>query len=208
MSARTLPPPLPPVCLTRTYLSRGVKGGTVIAEDVLDPEIHRRRLLDPDAYRQQVSPCRRCGGAILHAHCFRQRQLRPARSESEPTVVVAIRLYRCASRSCGAVFTVLPAFVARHLWRAWETVTAVTRRGLPAPKTTKRRWLARLSSDARQLVETFTSAAEQRVRDVLSKAHAPTRHDFLDALEPVVGRPLLALVAAWIHRLSAGLRLM
>lgn len=207
MSAQTLPPPLPPVCLTRTYLSRGTKGGTVIAEDVLDVETHRARLLDPDGYRCYVSPCWRCGGLIVHALCFRQRKLRPGRNE-RATLAVDIRLYRCAARSCAAVFTVLPAFIARHLWRAWETVTAVTRRDLPAPATTKRRWLARIRSDARQLVEIFTSAAERLVRDALSRVPLPRRHDLLEALEPFVGRPVFTLVAAWIHRLAAGLRLM
>lgn len=207
MNASTFPPPLPPVCLTRTYLSRGIKGGTVIAEEVLDLATHRARLLDPDGYRSEVSPCRRCGGTTLHAHCFRQRRLRPARYE-RATLVVDIRVFRCATPGCAAVFTVLPAFIARHLWRAWETVRAVTTEELPAPETTRRRWLWRLASDARQLVETFTSAAGRRVRDTLARSPPPTRRDFLDALKPFVGSPLFALVAAWIHRLAAGLRLM
>ena len=57
MSATTLPPPSPPVCLTRSYKSRNQKGGTVIAEGVRDLETHRRMLLDPDAYRSVIGSC-------------------------------------------------------------------------------------------------------------------------------------------------------
>jgi hypothetical protein len=50
MSAATLSPPQPPGCLTRSYVSRGVRGGTIIAEDVYDLAEHRNRLADPDTY--------------------------------------------------------------------------------------------------------------------------------------------------------------
>ncbi len=107
MSAATLPPPSPPICLTRSYKSRGQKGGTVIAEDVHDLQTHRKRLLDPDDYRSVITSCRACGTSRLHALCFRERVLR--RGFGKAQEVETVRLYRCALKPCGAVFTVLPA---------------------------------------------------------------------------------------------------
>jgi hypothetical protein len=118
MSTEVHPLLPPPACLTRTYASRGIKGGTVIAEEVIERSEHERRLLDPGTYREVVTPCVACKGTSLHAHCFRTRTLRPA-ARGAPSVIITIRLYLC---TCGAVFTVLPAFVARHLWRAWKTI--------------------------------------------------------------------------------------
>jgi hypothetical protein len=147
------------VCLVRSYKSRGVKGGTFIAEDVMDLETHLRRLLDPDAYRAVIGLCPNCGGDCIHALCFRERILRPADSAERP-LIVEIRLFRCAPRNCGAVFTVLPAFIARHLWRAWKTVEATSAGQQQPPETTRRRWLSRLASNASQLVQTFASLGQ------------------------------------------------
>jgi hypothetical protein len=210
MSAQTLAPPPPAVCLTSSYVSRRIKGGTVIAQDVLDLEEHRKRLADPDDYRAVVGSCLRCDSERLHAHCFRERKLRPA-SPEEPPERVDVRLFRCATKSCGAVFTVLPAFIARHLWRAWETVEDVARRKLKAPATTATRWLARLESDASELLDIFmTSSSGPAVDERLSESRLQTREAFLEALKPLL-RGLtssFALTAAWIHRLEPGLRLM
>jgi hypothetical protein len=66
--------------------------------------------------------------------------------------------YICADANCRATWRVLPAFVARHLWRHWETVErtiagAKQRSGdAPVPARTRRRWNARLRSAARQVV--------------------------------------------------------
>lgn len=209
MSAATLPPPLPPVCLQRTYLSRGVKGGTIIAEDVRDLETHRSRLLDPDGYRP--STCRNCGGDDLHALCFRERILRPA-SPDEASVIESIRLYLCAT-GCGAVFTVLPAVIARHLWRQWKTVEEVSSKGKEAPRTTKRRWRSRLLSSAAQLVQALLAVGghllDQRLPAVLEKIR--TRWDLIGALTSsrlVSSDRPFADLAGWIHRLQPGVRLM
>ena len=207
MSAETLPPPQPAVCLTRSYVSRGTKGGTVIAEEVVDLKVHREWLVEPDAYRQCVTPCRRCGAKTLHAHCFRDRHLRPGR-RGDPVTTVSIRLYLCAARGCGAVFSVLPAFIARHLWRSWTAVEKGVTDG-KAPRSTRRRWQARLSSSARGLLQLFLALAVTPVRDALAGSVDMTRHEFVGCLTPHQSvSPALAGVAAWIHRLEPGIRLM
>src|SRR5262245_4954036 len=208
MSAATLPPPLPPVCLLRTYLSRGVKGGTVIAEDVNDLEAHRRRILDPEAYRP--SSCWCCGRKSPHAHCFRERILRPA-SPDEPPIVEAIRLYFCPE--CGAVFTVLPAVIARHLWRLWKTVEDVSSKRSEAPPTTTARWFFRLSCSAARLVQALLAMGShllgRRLTSLLAKVS--TRGELLKvviARHAVPAKHPFAGLAGWIHRLERGLRLM
>ena len=205
MSADTLPPPQPPECLTRSYLSRGIKGGTIIAEDVLDLAEHQKRLLDPDNYRPEE--CRNCGCEKTHAHCFRERTLREA-DPGQPPVIVAIRVFFC--RSCGAVFTILPAFIARHLWRAWQTVGSVVSGKARAPKRTIARWLSRLQSDASQLVQVFTASVQGAVSDALLRLEPSVRSVFVTALTPFLGAgsSVFARLAAWIHRLAAGIRLM
>ena len=47
------PPPEPEDCLIHSRVSR-YKGGTLIAEDVLDLATHGRRIVDPDGYRVQA----------------------------------------------------------------------------------------------------------------------------------------------------------
>jgi len=208
MSAGTLPPPQPPVCLDRSYLSRGVKGGTVIVEDVLDLEAHRQRLLDPDGYRP--SSCWCCGSKKPYAHCFRERILRPA-SPEEPPLIVEIRLYYCPS--CGAVFTVLPAVIARHLWRLWKTVEEVSSEKAEAPRTTTARWFSRLSSSAARLVQALLAVGGHLLGQSLSSLlrKVRTRWDLIEAV--VASRSVSAAhpfagLAGWIHRLERGIRLM
>jgi hypothetical protein len=186
-------------------LSRGIKGGTIIAEDVLELAEHLERLLDPDSYRP--AECRSCGCERSHAHCFRERILREA-DPGEPPLVVPIRLFSCAA--CGAVFTILPAFIARHLWRAWKTVEHVAGGKEKAPKRTQARWLSRLGSDASQLVQVFTTSIDGAVSDALVRSRPSSRSGFLAVLKPFLGRrsSIFARLAAWIHRLAAGVRLM
>lgn len=213
MSAATLPSPRrTPVCLTRSDLSRAIKGGTIIAEEVKDLGDHRERILDPDGYRFFVLPCPRCGSGRVHAHSFRCRLLRPASPQS-PARRVEIRLYRCAFSSCRAVFTVLPAFIARHLWRSWEIVSTVCCHGAEAPRTTRRRWVGRLLSDASQLLQLLFSVvvSGHPVSRALGRGRPRTRRDFLDALTHSLGLSIhsaLVFSAAWIHRLQPGIRLM
>lgn len=210
MSAVTLPPPAPPICLTRSYKSRGCKGGTVIAEDVQDLETHRKKLLDPDEYRSVIGSCWACGGKVLHALCFRERVLRGER-DTQP-LVETVRMYHCAAKACGAVFTVLPAVISRHLWRLWKTVQAVTEGKLEVPRSTFRRWLGRLGTSASQLVQTLSAKASSLISpDFCSTlGKVSTRSDLLETfrLSLVRGVDFFAPLAAWIHRLQPGIRLM
>jgi hypothetical protein len=195
------------------------KGGTLIAEDVLDRETHRRRLCDPDGYR--LAACLHCGGNVLHVHDYVERV---AYGELHRELVVR---YRCMSDGCGATWRVLPAFLARHLWYAWRTVEASTMPASsspPAPpaitgppprcpvQRTVTRWLERLVASARILMQLFASVGTA----ALAAMTAPlgldaTRHQLVVAYETTMGiapgRRLSAL-AGHVHRLAPGLRLM
>lgn len=210
MSAVTLPPPAPPICLTRSYKSRGRKGGTVIAEDVRDLPTHRAKLRDPDQYRSVVGSCWACGSKALHAHCFRERSLRGTRQQRP--VVETIRLYRCAQKACGAVFTVLPAVICRHLWRLWKTVEEAVGGKLEVPTPTCRRWLGRLRSSATELVQTLAAKASSLVSSSFGSilAKVTTRGDLVEALRSSLAEHVdsFAFLAGWIHRLQPGIRLM
>ncbi len=145
MSSNELPPPAP-ICLEKPYPS-SQKGGTLIAEAVGDLATHRRLLSEPDGYRPQSCP--HCGCLRLHAHDFRERQLRGDPQEQRITV----RRYKCAG--CGGCWQVLPRLVARWLWRSWLVVEQALELvvGLVVvPEQTLRRWRRRLSSQARSVV--------------------------------------------------------
>jgi hypothetical protein len=55
MSPLGLPPPPAESCLDKPYMS-SQKGGTLIAEDVVDLQSHQARLCDPDGYRPKGCP--------------------------------------------------------------------------------------------------------------------------------------------------------
>ena len=214
MSNKLHSPPQPEVCLTRSYVSRGVKGGTVIAEDVWDREAHQKALLDPDTYRAYVGDCTNCGCGKVHAHCFRTRLLYPA-DTGDTVGEEDIRLYRCPKEGCSAVYTVLPAFVARHLWRDWQTVEDVCEGKREAPRSTTRRWYGRLASSARQLVQLFKGILVQTLEGSVdwlrTLADSLTRGEFIKVLwsSDVICFPhVFAKIAVWIHRVEPGVRLM
>lgn len=207
------PPPEPARCLTLSRVS-SYKGGTVIAEDVLDLPSHLRRLTDPDAYRP--CECSRCGGRVLHVH---DRPERTPRGEPSLPPLIPIVRYICAAASCRATWRILPAFLARHLWRVWLTVerTMATRAPPPPapaaiPRRTERRWRERFASLAAQLVVLLATsggtlfeaiamrAGLESARCVLVDVHAQM------TLAPPGRR--LADLAAVVHRLERGIRLM
>lgn len=121
MSCDQLPPPAAP-CLIRRSSSTH-KGGTLIAEDVTDQETHRRRLCDPDGYRP--AHCRRCGHSGLHVHDYPERQVRSGNGRS----VIRVVRHRCAG--CGAIWRILPAFLARFLRCVWSLIEQAVKAVIP-----------------------------------------------------------------------------
>jgi len=216
------PPPPAEACLYRPYPSRQ-KGGTVIAEQVLDLETHER-LLGNGGYRP--AGCLRCGGP-MHIHEYRERLLL-----GDPRASTYVAIFQCADRErCGAVTRVLPAFLARHLWRAWPTVEGAvagsgsipeTRemgdgiRAGPVPARTVGRWRARLAASAAALVVVLGTASStvpalhQVVQQVgLDGTRAEFVRAFVSRATPGARPALrLATTAAGVHRLMPGVRLM
>ena len=206
--------PAPPACLNRPYCARANQtGGTLIAEDVREPNEHRRRLLDPDDYRP--CSCLNCRGSRLHAHSYRERRIKIGGGISTEEQV---RRYRCVA--CRAIWLVLPGFLARHLHRAWSRIqTALGGHGLApvgrsaaretVPATTLRRWVGRLASSAQALIAPLAGLGPE-----LGAATQPLPADFsrgalVQALRSqglLGGASALSQIAGWIHRQMPGLR--
>jgi hypothetical protein len=210
MSHQRLPPPEPEDCLIHSRVSR-YRGGTLIAEDVQDLATHRRRLADPDGYRPERCP--RCGCDVLHVHDYPRRSPRGEADRSE------IRVVRHICAECGATWRILPAFLARCLARLWRTVERTVSVDVPAkrdapsiPKRTAQRWRARLSSAAKQLVVLLATTSSVPL-EAIAKAVGldATRWALVDAHAGAAASPIghrLAPLAALVHRLERGLRLM
>jgi hypothetical protein len=210
------PPPEPEDCLTQSRASR-YKGGTLIAEDVRDLSTHRRRLADPDGYR--LAWCPRCGGSVLHRHDYPRRK--PIDAPGMPPEIRILR-HICAAPECRATWRILPAFLPRHLWRVWGTIERTVSEDEPQavapvasrriPEQTAQRWRARLASIASQLVVLLASsggvlleAIAKGVGLVATRAALVAVHSQMAEAPP--GRRLADL-AAVVHRLERGLRLM
>ena len=215
MSQDRLPPPGQEACLVRLRPS-SQKGGTIIAEDVTDRATHDRRICDPDGYRPAFCP--KCGDRTLHVHDYRDRVLR-----AEPGAPVA-RVVRHECVGCDAIWQILPAFIARHLWRTWSVVertlsgaeppppTLETRRWPRVPERTRRRWRARWLRPARFLVQILASCGEA-VWAALAGMLGPaaTCADLVAAYAVARTTPagqLFAAVAALGYRLQPKVRLM
>jgi hypothetical protein len=210
------PPPPAEGCLCQPYPS-SQKGGTIIAESVVSFEAHERLLRD-GGYRP--AGCLRCGQCV-HIHDFRVRVL-----AGHPREVTEVAVFRCADRDrCGAVIRVLPALLARRLWRCWSTVEQAVASTLDgaeertarevAPRTV-RRWQARLLSSAATLVVVLGAASEAvpslgavATATGLGATRAELVTEYEGRVEPVPRRGhRLEAVAAVIHRLEPGVRLM
>lgn len=204
-------PAAPAVLCTSDSTKPGQKGGTLIAESVCDAKEHRR-LLENDGYRPEGCP--HCGG-FLHVLGKRVRKLRDL---SGSTTQELICRYRC--RPCGAVWQVLPGFIARHLHRRWDVVqtaidtvppepTSSRPRG-PRQPSTVRRWRARLAASASVLVQALAEVGVA-LRTLLNEVGARcTRAEMVDVLARMgvveEGCRYQAL-AGWIHRIVPGFRL-
>jgi hypothetical protein len=191
------------------------KGGTLIAEDVTDRATHDRRICDPDGYRPPRCPT--CGERRLHVHDYRERQLR-----ADPhTPVATIVRHECVA--CAAIWQILPAFIARHLWRTWDVVAhAVTGEarlapGAPprwptVPRRTVDRWRARWQRPAQVVGQILTTsgaalwaALARRLRPDATCADLVAA--YADLHGPRASQPLAA-VAALLYRLQPRVRLM
>jgi hypothetical protein len=210
-----MPNPASLSCLYRPYSCKSSqKGGTLLADTVLELVDHVRILCDPDGYRP--SSCPTCEFGFMHAHDFRVRRLRGDPEASS----IEVRRYRCPH--CGAVWQVLPGLLARHLHRRWPVVQAAMEKegvvepgGKQAlvnlPGATLRRWRARLTSASDRLLKTIRGAVtdlafwQKRQMSGLSIA---------GLLDSLVSHGFLHLehrftqFACWIHRVIPGVRFM
>ncbi len=209
-----LPLPEPESCLVYSRASR-YKGGSLVREEVHDLESHQRRVSSPDGYRP--SACPRCGHTILHVHSYRERK--PRREVGVPAEIRIVQ-YLCARKDCGAIWRVLPMFLARHLWWAWKAVEHAVLPTKPQnskdasaiPEQTRRRWRARIASSARILVALLAARGDSDVQRFARSMSADTTRAalveaFADSLQVADGERL-ASVAALSHRLERGVRLM
>ena len=209
-----LPPPEPERCLVHSRASR-FKGGTLIDEEVRDLETHERRVCDPDGYRPDACP--RCAHAVLHVHSYRER--RPRRDVGLPAVIRIVQ-YLCAREGCGAIWRVLPLFLARHLWWSWRAIERGVRSRCesgsmdpaPVPAQTQRRWRARLASSAKVLVALLANRASREVRELAADiGDSATRTALVEAYADrtiIAEGERLARLATLTHGLERGVRLM
>jgi len=198
-------PPAADLCLSQPYSSRPKqKGGTRIAEAVLDVATHLRMLLKPWEYRPKAC---QCGCVSLHLHGLRERHPRQLVFDGEPIPVVNIAVFLCAA--CGATWRVLPAFLARCLWRTWDVVE---REALakprphgdpPVPARTVQRWRTRLARLARLPIQALVVAGGELRRLAERVGLEATRLELL-----LASGVSLAALAALLHRVAPGVRLM
>ena len=215
MSRDRLPPPGEQACLVRLRSSMQ-KGGTIVAEDVTDLVTHERRLCDPDGYRPPFCP--RCRYPTLHIHEYRWRRLL-----ADPEHGLA-RVVRHECVGCGAIWQVLPAFIARHLWRTWRVVEHTVMEASPramrggdrrwpaVPGRTRRRWNARWLRPALILVRILISSGEA-VWEAMARGLGPLARcadlvaAYAEQARAGAGH-VLAAIAALVYRLQPKLRLM
>lgn len=204
------PPPEVEACLTCPYPS-SQKGGTLIAGGVTSLQEHEQLLRRPDVYRPKE--CKRCDCPSVHIHAYRERVL-----AAESARVTTIVCFRCSNPECEAVWRVLPALLARRLWRSWQVVETATMPGAgaaassPVPERTRRRWKQRLGTAARLLLMALASSTDAVVQQL-----ADSMADAASRLELVLAHALatgcsdgwrLASLAAVIHQISPGIRVM
>ncbi len=168
------------------------RGGTLIAEDVVDLDTHQRRIADPDGYRPEMCP--KCGHNVLHVHDH------PTRTPKGFATPIPIIRHRCANQKCRATWRSLPAFLARHLHHPWRTIEHAVDKDKPVaelgiPATTVKRWRSRIACAAIQLVVLLASSGG-RLLECIAKTVglASTRTEFVNAyvdlVKPVPGQRL------------------
>lgn len=202
-------PPAADRCLIFSYASRGQKGGTIIDRTVLDLATHEARMRNPASYRP--AECR-CGGKRLHLHDLRHRIARGTAASSGGLAVVTVVVFLCAD--CTATWRVLPAFLARCLWRSWAVVEAALfgrrRPNEPqVPLRTRQRWRARLAQAARVPAQVLATSGEATLRAVAQRVGLDgCRQALVDGYALAFAGAALASLAELLHRLTPGIRLM
>jgi len=155
---------------------------------------------------------------VLHVHDYPWRK--PRGEPGLPPEIPVVR-YICAERSCAATWRILPAWLARHLWRVWPTVertvipsSSPKLGAAPIPKSTAERWQVRVASAARQLVVLLATsggglleAMAKQVGLLATRAELVEVHAQRTEVPLAPGRRLADL-AALVHRLERGIRLM
>jgi hypothetical protein len=213
MSPQWAAPPAADRCLDSSYASRGPKGqkgGTLVDGSVLTLAAHEARLKDPSSYLPKEC---RCGCTRLHAHDRRTRTLRGTLAIDGGFAVVFILVFLCAS--CSATWRVLPAFLARLLWRTWETVANTLAEEPPpdqpkVPARTRQRWRARLGQAARTATQVLASSGDAALRAVAQQVGLEARRQELVTAfaAAFTGGVVLLRLAELLHRLAPGIRLM
>lgn len=123
--------------------------------------------------------------------------------------------------TCEAIWQVLPAFIARHLWRTWRVVahTLTPDDGRPSseqsqhwPKVssrTARRWRARWQRPAHALGQIFAASGEVAWAVLAGRLRPDaTCADLVAAYAGGHAGPPVAAMAALIYRLQPKVRLM
>ena len=173
-------------------------GGTLIAAGIVTHEQHAAALAEPDLERPQQ--CAACDCPHVHVHERRTRLL-----DGLGSATVDILIFRCANPPCRVVWRVLPAFLARHLWRAWARICEAlddARARSSTPKRTRQRWLWRLRERATMLVVVLAQLGPARSPEVAAVGFDATRR------EVIVAHGRLAELAALVDRLAPGVRVM
>ena len=176
----------------------------MIAAHIIDLDGQRRALANPDLVR--LDSCPTCGDGRMHVHSRPERKLR-GHSEAAS---VKVLVFRCSRSECGAIWRVLPRFLARHLWRAWKTVeealTDTPVKRSPVPARTRQRWRNRLREYAAVLVSVLGDSGQrplvERATDLGSGA---LRHEVIETFGGLAQLPVLAEL---VHRLVRGVRVM
>jgi hypothetical protein len=125
-------------------------------------------------------------------------------------LVVTVMVFLCPR--CFATWRVLPAFLARCLWRTWKVVEAAISDGecRQVPARTVQRWQARLALSARAATQALATSGNSLLRTVAQRVGLDATRGALATAyaEATGGASLLAPLAVLLHRLSPGLRLM
>jgi len=173
-------------------------GGTLIAETITTLDQHAAALSNPDLERPRR--CAACESSRVHVHERRTRLL-----DGHGSARVEILIFRCAE--CRVVWRVLPAFLARHLWRVWARVTEAldaARGRCSTPKRTRQRWQWRLRERATMLVVVLAQLGPARSPALCALSHDATRRAVIGAF----GLTRLAALAVLVDRLAPGVRVM